>query len=254
MSISGISSYSTADYASLASGRRISSAADDAAGLSISEKLTTESNGLSVASSNAEAGNDLLKVADGALSGIADSLQRIRELGVQASNTAVNSPSDISAMQKEIEGLKQSIQDTAKGTSFNTKKLLDGSMADLNLATNPQGGGKTIQLADSTLESLGIADFDVTGDFDLQTIDDAIAKVSEARSSIGAQSNSLTAAVRSNDYTAQNTTAANSRLADEDYGAKLTEQKKDEAMEKYRIFSLNAQRENEAGILKLFQQ
>jgi flagellin len=251
MTISSISSQT--DYTALASGSRINSAADDSAGLAIANKLESESKGLSTGSSNAQAGQDLLKVADGALSSIQDSLQRIRELSVQASNNAIYSSGDIRSMQKEIDGLKQSIQDTAKGTSFNTMKLLDGSMADLNLATNPQGGGLKIQMVNSTLESLGIEDYDVTGKFSIKTIDDAIKKVSDARSSIGAKSNSLDHTVSANDYTSYLTDASRSKLEDTDYETEVTEQKKNEVLEQYRIFSLKAQQESESGILKLFQ-
>ena len=72
---------------------------------------------------------------------------------------------------------------------LNTMKLLNGSMADIDLATNPQGGGLSIRLVNSTLESLGIADYDVTKDFDLDAIDKAIETISGARSKIGAQTN-----------------------------------------------------------------
>lgn len=251
MSISSIQS--RPDYTDLVSGKRINSAADDAAGLAIANKLESQSTGLSTGASNGKAGQDLINVADGALSSIQDSLQRIRELSVQASNNAIYSPGDIDAMQKEIDGLKQSIQDTAKGTSFNTMKLLDGSMADLNLATNPQGGGMKIHLVNSTLESLGIKDYDVTGNFSLKSIDDAIQKISDARSSLGAQSNALEHTVNSNNYGAYNTTAAQSGIEDTDCGRELTEQQKNKVMEQYRIFSLKAQEESQSGILKLFQ-
>lgn len=251
MSISAIQSQT--DYTALTSGKRINSASDDAAGMAITTKLETGARGLSTGSSNAKAGQDLINVADGALSSIQDSLQRIRELSVQASNNAIYSSGDIGAMQKEIDGLKQSIQDTAKGTSFNTMKLLDGSRADINLATNPQGGGLKIQMVNSTLESLGIEDYDVTGSFSIKSIDDAIKKVSNARSSLGAQSNALSHTISANDYSAYNTTASQSRIEDNDYGKELTEQKKNEVMDQYRMFSLKAQAESESGILKLFQ-
>lgn len=251
MAISSIQSQR--DYTALVSGKQINSAADDAAGLAISNKLESQERGLSAGSSNAQAGQDLLKVADGGLSSIHDSLQRIRELSVQASNSAIYSSSDIRAMQKEIDGLKQSIQDAAKGTSFNTKNLLDGSMADLNLATNPQGGGLKIQMVNSTLEALGIADYDVTGNFNIKDIDDAIKKVSDARSSLGAQSNALSYKININDYSAYNTAASKSKIEDTDYGKEMTEQNKKRVLDQYRIFSLKAQAENESGILRLFQ-
>ena len=249
MNISGVQSSNT--YTALSSGYKINSAADDAAGLAISEKLQSQTTGHSVGSSNAKDGISLINVAEGALSGIHDSLQRIRELGVRASN-GLFSDSDKQIFQSEIDGLKQSIQDVAKGTTFNTMKLLDGSMADIDLATNPQGGTLKIQLVNSTLESLGIADFDVTKDFDLKAIDDAIEKISSARSTLGAQSNSLYHTINYNNNASYNLTAANSRIKDTDYGEALIKKNRDEALQQYRIFGIKAKSEQNAGILKLF--
>jgi len=249
VNISGVQSSNT--YTALSSGYKINSAADDAAGLAISEKLQSQTTGHSVGSSNAKDGISLINVAEGALSGIHDSLQRIRELGVRASN-GLFSDSDKQIFQSEIDGLKQSIQDVAKGTTFNTMKLLDGSMADIDLATNPQGGTLKIQLVNSTLESLGIADFDVTKDFDLKAIDDAIEKISSARSTLGAQSNSLYHTINYNNNTSYNLTAANSRIKDTDYGEALIKKNRDEALQQYRIFGIKAKSEQNAGILKLF--
>ena len=139
-----------------------------------------------------------------------------------------------------------------KGTTFNTMKLLDGSMADIELATNPQGGKLKIQLVNSTLESLGIADFDVTKDFDLKDIESAMEKVSEARSSLGAQSNSLGHTINYNDYASYNLTAANSQIKDTDYGEEIIKKNRDEALQQYRIFGMKKQMEQNAGFLKLF--
>lgn len=249
MGVRGISSQM--DFTALSSGSKINSAADNAANLAISNKLQAQSKGLSVASSNAKTGQDLLKVADGALSTIQDSLQRIRELSVKAGN-GIYSASDLQSIQKEIDGLKQDIQGAAKGTNFNTKKLLDGSIADLDLAVNPQGSSKRIQMADSTLETLGIADYDVTGKFDIKTIDDAIQIVSEARGSMGAQSNALEHVVRANDNINYNTVNAISRITDTDYAEEITEQKKNQVLDQYKIFSQKARMQNMSGVLKLF--
>ena len=249
MSISGIQSQNT--YTALSSGYKINSAADDAAGLAISEKLLSQTNGYDVGSSNAKDGMSLINVADGALSGIQDSLQRIYELGVRASN-GLYSDSDKQAFQAEIDGLKENIQGIAKGTTFNTLKLLDGSMADIELATNPEGGKLKIQLVNSTLESLGIADFDVTKDFNLEDIEKAMEKVSEARSNLGAKSNTLGHTINYNDYASYNLTAANSRIKDTDYGEEIIKKNRDEALQQYRIFGIKAQAEQNAGFLKLF--
>lgn len=242
---------SQTDYRALSSGSKINSAADNAAGLAISNKLQAQSNGLSAASSNAKAGQDMLRVADGALSTIQDSLQRIRELSVKAGN-GIYTASDLQSIQKEIDGLKQDIQGAAKGTNFNTKKLLDGNMADLNLAVNPRGESRRIQMADATLETLGITDYDVTQKFDIQAVDDAIKMVSEARGSMGAQSNALDYTISVNDVTKYNTIKSISKITDTNYAEEVTEQKKNQALDQYRIFTQKAQMQNQAGILALF--
>lgn len=249
MSVSGIQASSA--YTALASGSRINSAADDAAGLAISEKMRTHQTGYEVGSSNAQDGISLINVADGALSGIQDSLQRIRELAVKSMN-GIYSDSDRAAIQVEIDGIKESIQGIAKDTTFNTMKLLDGSMADVDLATNPEGSTLEIQLENSTLESLGIADFDVTGNFDLDALDNAMSMVSKARSKLGATSNVLEHTINYNNYANYNLTAAESRIRDTDYAEEMIKKNRDEILEQYRIFGIKAQKEKDAGILRLF--
>lgn len=238
-------------YTALASGKKINSAADNAAGLAIVEKLLSQTNGYNVGSANAADGMNLINVADGGLSGMHDSLQRMRELAVQASNGTYTA-SDKEMIQMEIDGLKQSIQDAAKGTNFNTLKLLDGSMASLDLATNPSGGGLKIEMANSTLESLGIADFNVTGNFDMKVLDEAIQRVSSARSKLGAQYNGLGHTINYNNTAAENLTAANSRIRDTDYGQAIINRNRDDILSQYRIFAMKAQMNAQAGILQYF--
>ena len=250
MSVSGISSQST--YAALSSGYRINSAADDAAGLAISEDMLSEKNGYHVGTDNAADGRNLLNVADGALSGMQDSLQRIRELALQATNGIYGS-SEKQAIQSEIDQLKETIQATAKGTSFNSLKLLDGSLADIQLATNPEGGGMEIQLANATLEALGIADFDVTGSYNITDIDNAIEKISSARSSFGAQTNALEHTMNFNQIASIDMASSRSRIKDTDYGEEIIKKKRDEAMEQYRMFAINAKKKEEEGVLRLFK-
>ena len=248
MSVSAIQSQRL--FTSLVSGKRINSAADDAAGLAISEKLLAQTNGYTVGTNNAADGINLMNVADGALSTMQDSLQRIRELAVQASN-GIYSASDKELIQMEIDGLKASIQDAAKGTEFNTMKLLDGSMASLSLATNPSGGGLEIQMDNSTLESLGISSFSVMGEFSLDDIDNAIKAVSKARSRMGAKTNVLNHTINYNENAGLNLMAANSRIRDTDYGRAVIDKNRDDILSQYRIFAMKAQMNNQAGVLKL---
>lgn len=159
------------NYQQLSTGKKINTAADNAAGLAIAQKLLTQSNGYDMGTRNAATSQDMINVAEGSLSTISDSLQRIRELSIQASNTAVYGDDDRAAIQQEIDQLKQSISDAGKNTQFNNKNLLDGSMKSSHVASGPDGSGMDINMPDAVLESLGIADFDVTKDFDISQID-----------------------------------------------------------------------------------
>lgn len=221
-------------YGKIASGRRIQSASDDAAGLAISEKLTAQENGLNKGTDNAKSGQDLLNVSDGALSQITDQLQRLRELGLQASNGLLTD-SDKQNIQYEVDGLKQGISDIADQTTFNTKHILNGEDT-LNLATDSNGNGTSINTSNSTLKALGIADFDVTGDFSLDTIDKALEKVTSARAKGGAQYNALWNTISYNDYAAQNTASSNSRIEDLDMPKALTDLQKQNLLNTYKVF------------------
>lgn len=249
-SIGAISSGSSyADYGKIASGKKIQSAADGAAELSIVEKEDAQVRGLNAGAKNIGSAQDMLKVADGAMGGITDYLQRIRELAVQASNTAVVTDSDRANIQMEIDQLKQGISDIASQTTFNTKPLLDGSNTEFRIATNADGASMAVSTADATLAALGIADFDVTGNFDIADIDKALETVSAARSSAGAQSNALEYAYNYNTNASLNTTAAKSRLEDLDIPQAISEQKKQETLQEYALFMQKKKQEEEQNKL-----
>jgi len=256
--ISPISSYSYSSYTSysnygkFASGKAIQSAADGAAELSIIQKLDTQSKGLDAGSKNIATTKDMLNIADGAAAGITDYLQRIRELAVQASNTAVMSDSDRESIQMEVEQLKQGISDIAKQTNFNTKPLLDGSNSEFNVATDSNGNGTKVNTTDATLQALGIEDFDVTGGFDISDIDKALDKVTSGRSKIGAQTNALEYAYNYSTNARLNTIGSKSRLEDLDIPQAISDMKKKQLLQEY---SMNMQRtimNNQANLMKKF--
>jgi flagellin len=251
--ISSINSNSYRDYGNLASGKKIQSAADGAAELSVIEKEDAQIRGYQAGENNIGSAKDMLNVADGAMSGITDYLQRIRELGVQASNTAVVTDSDRANIQKEIDQLKQGISDIASQTTYNTKTLLDGNNDEFQIATDGNGNGMRVETTDATLTMLGIADFDVTGDFNLQDIDDALSKVSAGRSSMGAQSNALDYAYNYSTNTRLNVTASKSRLEDLDIPEAVSEKKKKETLQEYALFAQKKKQEQEANrVFQLF--
>ncbi len=253
--ISGISSASSYSlYGQIASGNRLTSASIGAAELAISEKQNTQITGYNTATNNLKSGKDLLNISDAALSGVTDYLQRIRELSLQASNSALLSDDDLQGIQNEIDQMKQGIADIASQTQYNRINLLDGSHSNgFQIASD--GNGHSISIhndSDSTLKALGIADFDVTKDFDLETIDNALNKVSSIRSQGGAQSNRLDFAINFNSYASYNTAAAQSRLADTDFGKAAIELKKQQTLQTYSLMMQKRKMQDEARKMQNF--
>ncbi|WP_184417059.1 flagellin [Xanthomonas sp. CFBP 8152] len=144
----------------LSSGLRINSAKDDAAGLAISERFTTQIRGLDVASRNANDGISLAQTAEGAMVEIGSNLQRIRELSVQSSN-ATNSPTDRDALNSEVKQLTAEIDRVANQTNFNGTKLLNGDFSGALFQVGADAG-QTIginSIVDANVNSLGKANF-----------------------------------------------------------------------------------------------
>jgi flagellin len=187
-SVSGYSSYSA--YSTIAAGGTYQSASQGASELAIQEKTESQVNGLDAGSENLTSAKSVLNIEDGALDGITDYLQSIRELSLQAMNGTL-SDSDRQSIQSQIEQYKQGIEDLAGSTQYNEKNLLDGSSGDLTVASDNNGSETTVSTYNSTLEALGIADYDVTGDFDISAIDSALEMVSSSRSNVGAQTNGV---------------------------------------------------------------
>ena len=251
-----ISPISTRDnyniYNQLSSGKRINKAADDAAGLAIAQKLLKHETGLDVGAQNAREGMGALNVADGAMGGIMDYLQRIDELSIRSMN-GLYSDTDRQAFQAEINGMMEGIQSLAKGTSLNQQTLLDGSMADMHLATNPNGGGLSIHMENTTLKALGLAGYDVTGSFDLSAIDKAMDMVSKARGNVGAATNRLEHTFNYNRQASENTLASRSRIEDLDMPKAVSEKQKQQLLTQYRNSMLRKQMMDNNLVTRLFQ-
>ncbi len=228
-------------YTRLSSGKRINSAKDDPAGYAIAKRMKTQETGYQVGADNAGMAIGVSNVAESALGGMSDYLQRIRELAVKSMN-GINSDADKQIYQKEIDQLKQGIEGLARDTSFNEQKLLDGSMADMTVATSPNGGSMHIQMENSTLEALGIAGLDVTSkDFSLDAIDKALDMVSQRRSNLGAATNVLEYKRNFNHSAALNQLSARSRLEDLDFPKAISKKKQDDVFGQYRMAMLRRQ-------------
>ena len=142
------------------------------ANLKISEKMTSQERGLDQSIENSQDAKNMIKTGEGALENVGESLNRMRELTVQASNSILTD-NDRSIIQNEIESLKTDISDTLRNTEFNEISLFEGTDASIQTGAN-SGQSRNIEIRNTTLENLGIANLDVTEDADLESIDRAI--------------------------------------------------------------------------------
>lgn len=214
----------------LSSGYRINRAADDAAGLAISEKMKAQTRGLRQAVRNAQDGISLIQTAEGALNEVHAILQRMRELVVQAGNGIYESD-DLQMIQDEINQLVDEINEISTRTEFNTKKLLDGTVAtgiSLQIGANA-GQVMEISIAKMDSESLGVQGVNIvsptegTDDIDapIDAIDGAIKLVSQERSKLGAYQNRLEHTINNLNTAAENLEAAGSRIRDVDMALEM---------------------------------
>jgi flagellin len=218
----------------LSSGLRINRAADDAAGLAISEGLKSQVNGLNVASRNAQDGISVIQTAEGALTEVHSILQRMRDLAVQGGNGS-NNDNSRAAITKEAGELSLELRRIAESTNFNGIDLLKGGELTFQVgAGGTENDAITIDLADvaTAVDTLASADgtavgagFVITDNAaargTVDTIDTAINAISTARSSLGASQNRFESAINSLNVSAENLSAANSRIRDTDMAAEM---------------------------------
>ena len=212
----------------LSSGYRINRAADDAAGLAISEKMRAQVRGLNRASDNAQDGISLIQTAEGAMDQQHAILQRARELVVQGSNTGVletTAGTDQQKIQDELNELAKEFERINTDTQFNKKNLLDDSYKNqyFQVGANEQQGISVsidkVTWDAPTLDAAG----KTTSDFLKDNIDTAITAVTTQRSKLGAVQNRLEYTVKVDDNTAENLQSAESRIRDTDMAEEMTE-------------------------------
>ena len=213
----------------LSSGYKINRAADDAAGLAISEKMRRQIKGLTQASANAQDGISCVQTAEGALGEVHDMLQRMNTLAVQASNDTMTS-ADRGYLNQEVQALKSEINRVASTTTFNEQNLLDGSFTGKNLQVGAESG-QTIAISINAMSasSIGIGNVSVSGadstnaQAAISTIKDALASVSSQRADLGAIQNRLEHTIKNLDNVVENTTAAESQIRDTDMAKEMVE-------------------------------
>jgi flagellin len=222
----------------LSSGLRVNSAKDDAAGLAIAERMNAQVRGMNVAIRNANDGISLAQTAEGALGKVSDSLQRMRELAVQARN-ATNSASDKDSLDKEFGELAKEIQRVLGGTTFNEKAILAGdagslsfqvgantttddtiditttdmtSASEITTVAGTDNTGASRAVIDSTADATAIATV-------IDDIDAALDKINSERATLGASQSRFEAVVSNLQIAVENQSAARGRIMDADFAA-----------------------------------
>ncbi len=248
-----------ANLEKLSSGLRINKAADDAAGLAISEKMKGQINGLNQAERNAQDGISLIQTAEGAENEIHSILQRMRELAVQASNDT-NTTADQAQTDKEFQALNQEIDRIAKTTQFNTQNLTDGTFSG-KLIQVGANAGQTISVTIGNMQiastNLSTSTLSVTSTANataaITALDTAIANVSTDRAGLGALQNRLTHTINNLTSESQNITAAQSRIADVDMAAEMADYTKNQILSQAGTAMLAQANQRTQGILSLFR-
>jgi flagellin len=256
----------------LSSGLRINRAGDDAAGLSISEKLRAQVKGLNQAIRNAQDGISLIQTAEGALNEVHSILQRMRELAVQAANDTL-SADDRAAVASEVSALRDEIDRIATTTQFNGKVLLDGTYASSGISLQiGANSGQTVSVTIADMQSTAIgapssgpSDLDdavttFVGSPDATTaadlmnsVDQAISDVSSTRSSLGAYQNRLEHTIANLGVAAENLTASESRIRDVDMAAETVSFTKNSILQQAGVAILAQANQSPQSVLALLR-
>ena len=204
----------------LSSGYRINRAADDAAGLAISEKMRAQISGLRQATRNAQDGISLIQTAEGALNETHSILQRMRELAVQAANGTMENGDQV-AIQKEVTQLLAEVDRIAQKTSFNNKILLNGSLSTTLLIGANSDAAIGFSISSMAASDLSIASLSITADNAIASLDAAINSVATQRADLGALQNRLEHTINNLNTAAENLAAAESRIRDVDMALEM---------------------------------
>ena len=239
----------------LSSGYKINRAADDAAGLSISEKMRRQIRGLDRASTNAQDGISAVQTAEGALNEVHSMLQRANELAVQAAN-GTNGSADVKAISNEITQLKAEIERIGDTTDFNGKKMLQGK--DVSIFAGYESGDAYIAISGVSLKSTVAVELAAFSTSDqakslIANIKSAIQLVSDAISTFGAVQNRLEHTVDNLDNIVENVTSAESRIRDTDMADEMVKYSKNNILQQAGQSMLAQANQSTQGVLSLLQ-
>ncbi|NVK57591.1 MAG: flagellin FliC [Alteromonadaceae bacterium] len=228
--LSDVNDKLSTSFERLSSGFRINSSADDAAGLQISDRLTSQIQGLNQAVRNANDAISLTQTAEGALSEVTTSLQRIRQLAVQ-SQSGINSSADRVALQKEVSALKTEISRVSTDTQFAgvdllsgtySAKFLVGANAGQSISVNLSRAGGGYGTSGLSLSNLSVSSAAVASAA-IASIDSAISTIGSTRADLGALQNRFQSTIRNLSNISENVTAARSRIRDTDFASETAD-------------------------------
>lgn len=256
----------TTSMTRLSSGLKINSAKDDAAGLQIATRETSQIRGQTVAIKNANDGISMAQTAEGALQESTSILQRMRELAVQAANGS-NSESDRLALDGEFQEMSAELTRISQATNLNGKNLLDGSADSMTLQVGSNTGtGNTIQLnlsQDFSASGLAVDAVEITGADDataqtnttaaITAIDNALQTINTNRANLGAAQNRLTSTISNLQNVNQNATAALGRIQDTDFAAETANLTKQQTLQQASTAVLAQANQLPSAVLKLLQ-
>ncbi|QQG66000.1 flagellin domain-containing protein [Desulfobulbus oligotrophicus] len=244
----------------LSSGLRINSAKDDAAGLAISDRMTAQIRGLNQAVRNANDGISLAQTAEGALQETTNLLQRIRELAVQSANDT-NSEEDRASLQAEVVQNLEEIDRIANNTTFNGRKLLDGTAPTMTFHVGADSGDSqkievtigSATASDLNVDAISIADSSDGGDADaaITAVDAALATVDEIRGNLGAYQNRFESTIANLSNVSENLAAARSRILDADIAQETSEMTKNNILQQAGVSILAQANQNPQLALSL---
>ena len=236
----------------LSSGYKINRAADDAAGLSISEKMRRQIRGLTQASANASDGISMVQTAEGALNEVHDMLQRMNELAIKANNGTLQSE-DRSYIQAEVNQLASEITRTSNDTKFNKLDLLNTN-ATYTLQVGAEAGQTmTVGVSKMAASDIGVGSLTISASTAITSIDNAIQSVSKFRSDLGAIQNRLEHTIKNLDNVVENTTAAESQIRDTDMATEMVKYSNNNILAQAGQAMLAQSNQANQGVLSLLQ-
>ena len=243
----------------LSSGYKINRAADDAAGLAISEKMRRQVRGLTQASANAQDGISCVQTAEGALNEVHDMLQRMNELAVKAAN-GTNQSEDLSYIDQEVQNLKSEIDRVSVTTKFNDQALLDGTFKDKALQVGADNSSDNrIVLTIASLGATGLKVTSVTTSTQsgaqtaIDTVKKAITILNENRSNLGAVQNRLEHTINNLDNVVENTQSAESAIRDTDMATEMVKYSNNNILAQAGQAMLAQSNQANQGVLSLLQ-